>query len=210
MIAQRMIIIEEDDAARTRLSALFKDAGFTVLAEASDPIDGYNLSMQLHPDIVVVDLGMKYDGPALVQSIQTIPNPPKILMLLKYEDEFTILRSLNVGANGYCLARTPSELVSAASKDIAHGASYICPGLSRIILDLMETVESLGMMSPITARETEILGLMAEAKSYDEIAKEMYCSIHEIKREIAVTLTNLAETPETHITQALIHAARVQ
>jgi two-component system response regulator NreC len=174
-----------------------------VAGEADDGRQAVSLARDLKPDVVVMDIGMpNLNGiEAALQIKQAVPETA-IVMLSMHSDEGYILRALRAGAAGYILKDSAEADLVGAVRAVAEGKSFFSPKVSRILLeDYMRKLRKTGAEDSydlLSAREREILQLVAEGKSSKEIANLLNLSVYTVEthRSNIMQKLNLRGIPE--------------
>jgi len=175
----------------------------SVAGEADDGRQAVSLAQELKPDVVVMDIGMPtLNGiEASLQIKQALPNTA-IVMLSMHSDEGYILRALRAGAAGYILKDSAEADLVSAVRAVAEGKSFFSPKVSRILLeDYMRKLRKTGAEDSydlLSAREREILQLVAEGQSSKEIANLLNLSVYTVEthRGNIMQKLNLRGIPE--------------
>ena len=198
----KVLLTDDHTIVRKGLCSILEgEAGIEVIGEAEDGREAIKLAKKLHPDIVVMDIAMSgLNGLEATRQIRNLYPEMKILILTMHANEEYILQALKSGASGYLVKKAaPSELVSAI-KAVHQGNSFLSPSISRTVIDEYirradEISEGDDAFEKLTARETEVLQLIAEGRKTSEIAELLYISIKTV------------ETHRTHIMNKLgIHS----
>ncbi|MDQ6768835.1 MAG: response regulator transcription factor [Gemmatimonadota bacterium] len=160
---------------RTLISA---EADMEVVAEASNGGEAVDKAAEVRPDVVLMDIGML--GLSAFEATRQIKkNRPetKVLFLTMYDDEDYLVEGMEVGASGYVLKDSPSNQLVAAMRDVCRGGSYLSPRmLAQLVDDFRSRVKStsrLPRFATLTAREREVLKILAEGSSVKEIACDL-------------------------------------
>jgi DNA-binding NarL/FixJ family response regulator len=198
----RIVIVEDHALVRTGLRTSLRSSGFDVVGEGPDGIVGSALIAELHPDIAVVDLGIPgKDGVTLTREVKAAPNPPRVVVLTMREEESAVLGALRAGADAYCVKSSPPESIVDAIRTVAAGGAYFDPRIAGVVLSrLTGNAGDKANASPLTARETEILGLIAEGAANTEIAMQLYVSLGTVKTHIAEILRKLEAADRANAT----------
>ena len=175
----------------------------SVAGEADDGRQAVSLAQELKPDVVVMDIGMPtLNGiEASLQIKQALPDTA-IVMLSMHSDEGYILRALRAGAAGYILKDSAEADLVSAVRAVAEGKSFFSPKVSRILLeDYMRKLRKTGAEDSydlLSAREREILQLVAEGQSSKEIANLLNLSVYTVEthRGNIMQKLNLRGIPE--------------
>ena len=181
---------------------LEREPGFRVVAEAADGKDAIRLAAELSPDVAVLDVAMpNLNGIEAARQI-TVAERTSVIMLSMHSDEGYVLRALNVGARGYLLKESPEEDLIAAVKAVHAGKAYFSPAISRVLVDdYVRQMRKRGLEDSyelLTAREREILQLLAEGKSNKDVAGRLGLSTYTVEthRGNLMEKLNLHSMPE--------------
>lgn len=204
----RLLIADDHTLFRESLrSHLGAHENIEVVGEAEDGIEAISKTMQLQPDIVLMDFAMpNLNG--LQATLQIKKNNPavKILILTMYETGPHIYRILHAGASGYILKKAPTQELVSAIQAVFQGDAFLCPSVAKQVLDdylkqakAQEEVDH----EELTKRELELLGLIAEGKTNKEIANLLSISIHTVQTH----RLNLMKKLDVHDTTQLVRYA---
>ena len=182
----RMILDAEDD--------------LEVVGEATDGLDAVEQVRRLKPDVVLMDIRMpELDGLEAARRILSAPDDgtPKILMLTTFDLDEYVYEALRAGASGFLLKDTPPEQLVGAIHVIAQGEALLSPSITRRVIS--EFVKGTGpkpqaqfpRLQDLTARELEVMKLIARGLSNAEIAKELFVSETTVKTHVARILMKL-------------------
>ena len=201
----RIVIAEDHTILREGLRALLSsNADFEVVGEAQDGREAIRCVEKLKPNLVLTDLSMpRMNGMDAIRDIRRRSPETKILVLTVHKTEEYILATLKAGADGYLLKdSTHAELLSAV-RHVLSGKHYISPGISDKVLEGYlegrKTLKARTSWETLTAREREILKLIAEGYKNKEIADDLCISVKTVEKHRA----NLMEKLNLHNVQAL-------
>jgi DNA-binding NarL/FixJ family response regulator len=157
-----------------------------VVGEASNGSDAVDRCSELKPDVVLMDIGMPgLSSFEATRQIKKVRPETKVLFLTMYDDEDYLVEGMEVGASGYVLKDSPAQQLVAAIRDICRGGSYLSPRmLSQLVDDFRTRVKSSNRMprfATLTAREREVLKMLAEGNSVKEIACDLTLSVKTIE-----------------------------
>ena len=198
----RILIADDHGIVRKGLRLQLEQNGaFEVVGEATDGRIAVQMAEQLSPDIVIIDIAMpNLNGiQATTQIVKQTPQPG-VIILSMHSDETYITRALAAGARGYLLKDNAEVDLFRAVQVVAQGKPFFSPAIAKTLLeDYMRHMQQRGLEDSydlLTAREKEILQLLAEGKSNKEVATILNVS------------TNTVETHRTRIMQKLdLHSA---
>jgi DNA-binding NarL/FixJ family response regulator len=174
----RVMLVDDHKILRDALKIVFtREADISFVGEANSGVNALKLVKEMHPDVIVMDIGMPEMGGiqttlALRQSYPKI----KILALSTFFDRRIVLQMLEAGANGYIVKAAGSEELLRGIRAVAAGRSYLCPDVSQIILESVcvnNGNEKLGSFR-LGRREREVLKLLAEGLTSPVIGSRLH------------------------------------
>jgi two-component system, NarL family, response regulator NreC len=207
----RVIIADDHVMVRQGIRCLLEHAhDIDVLAEAQNGQEAIDLCKQYTPDVLVIDVSMpRLNG---IQAVEQIcgkhdHHRTHAIMLSMYDDTYLVQRSLRAGANGYVLkSQNFSELLEAI-RTVSQSGIYLSPSIRQSLLDLVITgkftPDEDGPFEHLTVRERELLKLIAEGNSNQEMADLLQISIKTIQKHRA----NLVEKLDVHSAAGLTYVA---
>lgn len=193
----RILLADDHNVMRNGLRLLLeRQPNLAVVGEAADGRETVRLAEALHPDVVVMDIGMpNLNGIEATRQIVGSKPETAIVILSMHSDESYVIRALKAGARAYLLKDSAEGDLIAAIHAISDGKSFFSPAISRILVeDYMRQLEQKNVEDTyelLTAREREILQLLAEGKTNKEAAAMLNLSVYTV------------ETHRTHILQKL-------
>jgi DNA-binding NarL/FixJ family response regulator len=209
----KIILADDHRIMREGLRALLeKEAGIEVIAEAENGRTTVELSRELNPDVVVIDIGMPdLNGIDATRQIVSESSSVKVIALSMHSDKKFVREMLSAGASGYLLKDSAFEELGTALATVINNKTYLSPKIADTVvkdyLGQIETKES--KVSPsLTKREREVLQLIAEGKTTKDIASQLYVSIKTIethRKQIMdkVGLNSVAELTKYAIREGL-------
>ncbi len=193
------VLIADDQAlVRTGFRMILEtDPGIRVVAEAGDGTQAVDAGKRTRPDIVLMDIRMPImDGLEATRRLLATPNPPRVLMLATFDLDEYVFDALVAGASGFLLKDVAPEHLLAAIHTIAQGESLLAPSITRRLIEAFVRDHPPGVgpvpgLEQLTAREHEILVLIAGGLSNAEIADRLVLSPLTIKTHVARILDKL-------------------
>jgi len=187
---------------------LASEADLEVVAEVSNAGEAMEKTAELRPDVVLMDIGMPgFSSFEATRNIRRDRPDTKVLFLTMYDDEDYLVEGMEVGGNGYVLKDCPAAQLLAAIRDVNRGGSYLSPRmLSQLVDDFRSRVKSSARMprfATLTAREKEVLKMLAEGQSVKEIA----CSLNLSVKTVEAHKFNLMRKLDIHNKAQLVQYA---
>ncbi|GII64301.1 DNA-binding response regulator [Sphaerisporangium krabiense] len=190
------ILIADDQAmirAGLRL-VIGTQPDLSVLGEASDGERAVELARSLRPDVVLLDIAMpRVDGLEAARRILAAPEPPRVIMLTTYDTDENLDRALHSGVSGFLLKVSPPEHLFAAIRSAARGDMLLDPTVTRRVIDAYRRAPAPPATdSGLTAREEQVLRLVAQGLSNAEIATALFISHATVSTHINRLLAKLS------------------
>jgi two-component system response regulator NreC len=178
----RVLLAEDHTIVRQGLRSILDGReGIQVVGEAKDGREAVEKAQQLQPDIVLMDLSMPLlSGLEATRQIKSQCPQIEVLVLTMHADEEYVFQILQAGASGYLLKQSAVGELVTAIQVVCEGNSYLSPAISRKIVDeYVRQAREQGKVDPyeqLTDREREVLHLIAEGHSTQEIAELLFIS----------------------------------
>jgi len=200
----RIVLADDHIVVRNGLRLILeRQPDFEVLGEASDGREVVQLSESQRPDVVVMDIGMPgLNGIEAARRIVEGSPAIAVVILSMHKDEAYVIRSLKAGVRAYLLKDSAEADLIAAIRTVIDGRSFFSPAIRKILQeDFMRRLEEREVEDSydlLTAREREILQLVAEGKSNKEVAALLNLSLYTVEthRGHILQKLNLHSVPE--------------
>ena len=201
----RILLADDHPIVRRGLRGLLDEAGLPVTAEAEDGLNAVRLCEEMHPDVMILDIAMpKLNGIEVTSRATKMDRPPAVIILTMYSDESYIMRALEAGARAYLLKSAADEDLVPAMRAVAAGKPFFSPSVAGVLIeDYVRRLQSQGLTDSyhlLTAREKEVLQLLAEGRSNKEVATELDVGLSTIETHRA----NLMQKLNLHNTAEIV------
>lgn len=193
----RVVLADDHPVVRAGLRAMLSgDPDLDMIGEAATPDDAVALATDLIPDVVLMDLqfGTEQTGADATRRIRALPNPPAVLVLTNYDTDSDILGAVEAGASGYLLKDAPPEELIAAIHAAAAGETALAPAIAGRLLARMRSPQP-----SLSTRETEVLRLVADGATNNEIATKLHISDATVKSHLVHIYTKLDVSSRTAV-----------
>jgi DNA-binding NarL/FixJ family response regulator len=184
----RVAVVENERLVREGLRRVLElDAELLVVGEASDGLEALRLFESSRPDLALLDIRMpKLDGIGVLRKT-ALP----CLVLTTFDDPDAFLEAVRAGARGYLLKdASPAEL-SEAIRCVAAGGTWIKPAVTDSVVRALRSPGGTDRDEPLTAREIEVLRLLAGGYSNREIGSALGCAERTVKNHVSAILAKL-------------------
>jgi DNA-binding NarL/FixJ family response regulator len=178
----RLIIADDHPVVRTGLQGMLAgQPDLEVAGEATTGIEAVDLVEKLRPDIVLMDLRMpEMDGVTAISEIKALQPEVHVLVLTTYDTDADILPAIEAGATGYLLKDAPRDELFRAIRAAARGEAVLAPGVAARLMDRMRAPAE----EALSAREIEVLSLVAQGESNKGIARQLHISEATVKTHL--------------------------
>ncbi|MEU6245988.1 response regulator transcription factor [Glycomyces sp. NPDC047010] len=190
-----VLIADDDPIVRTGLRTLLSaQPGVEPVAEASNGSEVLTLVRRSRPDVVLMDVRMPgMDGIEATRLLrETVPEPPKVIVITTFENDEYVYAALRAGANGFLLKRSDITRIADAIRVVAQGDALLFPEAIRSLAAIVARPPG-NAHGPIalTPREAEVLRLIAQGLSNRDIATRLYLGLETVKTHVKNVLTKL-------------------
>ena len=197
MDAVRVLVADDHALFREGMRGLLGSLHDTeVVGEASSGEEALQLAKELQPDVILMDIKMPgINGiEATRQILHTSPHVG-VLMVTMFEDDDSVFAAMRAGAKGYLLKDSSGEQVMHAIRAVASGEAIFGPGIAQRLVSFFSSPSDPAVrpraFPELTEREEEVLSLVAQGKSNQEIAKELFLSLKTVRNHISNILLKL-------------------
>lgn len=200
------VLLADDHAVlRAGLKMLLENQpDLTVIGEAEDGATALRLTQELSPDILLLDVSMPgMDGLQALRAIRAAVPACRVLLLTMHEEKAILRQALQAGASGYVLKKSAESELLTAIRAAARGEAFVDPGMTKVMIEgylgLPPGPAAAGLKAKsLTAREVEVLQLVAAGYTNREVAEKLVISVKTV------------ETHKAHITDKLGAKSRVE
>jgi DNA-binding NarL/FixJ family response regulator len=207
----RTLIADDHGIVRAGIRLLLeRQPGIDVVAEAADGVEAFELAVTQKPDLCILDVGMpRMTGLQATREIRAHLPSTHVLILSMHDDERYLFEALKAGAAGYVLKREADQDLVAALHAVARGEPFLTNAAERtLIRRWME--EGDGPREPLTAREEQVVKLIAEAHTNAQIAATLHLSEKTIESHRANVLRKLGMRDRVELVRYAIRRGLVE
>lgn len=209
----RILLCDDHALFRQGLKSILEtEPGFRVIGQAATGREAIRYALETHPDVILMDIQMpELDGVAASKSILAEYPEARVIILTMYRQDTYVFEAIKVGARGYLLKDTDANELIDAIKRVAAGETLLNAEMASSILDEFKKVkEELPehpdhKLSELTEREADILRLLAQGSSNQEIAEALEVSEKTVRNRLSEIFSKLRLNNRT---QAALYALR--
>jgi RNA polymerase sigma factor (sigma-70 family) len=214
MSALRVLLVDDQQIVRQGLATILRyTPGLEVVGEAGDGEEAIALAQELQPDVVLMDIKMPRLGgiPATRQICAQLPGT-HVIILTTYDTDDLVFEGIKAGARGYLLKDTTGEKLVEAIQGVMAGEAQLDPAVaSKVLGEFRRLAEESTprrakapdddvavMIEPLTPREEEVLQLLAEGLSNQEIGARLHLTEGTVKNYVSAIIAKLQANDRTH------------
>ncbi|MEV7211838.1 response regulator transcription factor [Kitasatospora cineracea] len=206
-MSTRILVVDDEQLIRAGFRAILQaEPDLEVVGEAADGLEATELARELRPDVVLMDVRMpRLSGiDATAHLVRSLPDAPRVLVVTTFENDAYVYQALRAGAQGFLLKRSRADALVHAVRLVARGDSLLFPAAVReLALRYGPVAPDRSRIDRLSAREGEVLRLMAAGLANAEIADRMQLGAETVKTHVARLLAKLEVRDRT---QAVIAA----
>lgn len=188
-----LLLVDDQNLFRQGLATMLSiEADLDIVGQASNGQEAIHAAKILQPQVILMDVRMPVcDGVQATREIHQYYPWIRILVLTTFDDDEYILQSLQAGALGYLLKRTPAPEIASAIRSVAQGYSQLGPTIAPKAFSQLKSFSVDRLPNSLSKRELEVLKLVGEGKNNQEIALELYLSEGTVKNHVTQILSKL-------------------
>ncbi len=212
----KVVIADDQEVVRAGFSALLDTRhDMTVVGTARDGADAIEVARANHPDVILMDVRMpNVDGIEATRAItSTLDPPPRVIVLTTFDLDEYVFDALSAGAGGFLLKDVTAETLFDAVRVVAGGDALLTPNVTRRVIDEFVRVRPRtrnDRIGTLTARELDVLRLIAAGRSNAEIGNELFVGAETVKTHVSRILTKLEARDRTQAVIAAYESGLVQ
>jgi DNA-binding NarL/FixJ family response regulator len=206
----RILLADDHTVVRQGFKMILnQQADMEVVGEAGDGKDAVKLALELRPTLVIMDIAMpNMNGVEATRRIMEAAPECKILILSMHKDAVYVRETLRAGAKGYLLKEAIDHDLLRAIRAVVQEGGFLSPEVSRTVLDEYQRVED--PFDQLTAREREVLQLLAEGKVAKEIASALEISVYTVDAHRGRIMKKLGLHSSTEIVRFAMRRGLIQ
>lgn len=193
----RVVIADDERLLRTALSVLLSaDGRIEVVAEAADGLEALEAVRVHRPDVLLLDVQMPGTGGLdVLGAVLALPDPPATAILTTFDLDDYVATALDLGAHGFLLKDADPEFLARAVLDLASGGAVLDPRITARLLPRLRVaggqLHQSSVLEALSARERQVLGLLASGRPNAEIASQLGLTEATVKSYVSTLLTKL-------------------
>lgn len=207
-----LLVDDNNDHVKGIKELILLETGYDVIGSVSSANSAVNFVKKYNPDLVVMDINLpEKDGLQAIQEINRLGLETKFLVLSGYDDPDLIYRAMKVGAKGYILKTMSSAQLVHGMEEVLNGKVYLPAVLTSKFFDYFQQSfreesaanDEENLLSYLTSREEEVLGLLTKGNNYKGIASQLFISETTVKTHVNNIFQKLQVNDRT---QAVLYA----
>ncbi|WP_155286727.1 response regulator [Lacticaseibacillus zhaodongensis] len=189
----KVLIVDDHEMVRLGISSyLGVQDDLEVAGEAENGQEGLDMALKLRPDVILMDLVMpKMNGVDATKKILKAWPAARVIILTSFIDDELVYPAMEAGAASYILKTSTAEEIADAIRQTAKGQTVLEPEVSSKIQNRGKAMADIALYDDLTSREREVLRLIAQGKSNQEIADELFITLKTVKTHVSNILAKL-------------------
>ncbi|MFD1317884.1 LuxR C-terminal-related transcriptional regulator [Loigolactobacillus zhaoyuanensis] len=203
----KVLLVDDHEMVRIGVASyLAVQDDIEVVGEAENGQIGFDKALELRPDVIMMDLVMDVmDGIESTQKIMAAWPEARILIVTSFIDDEKVYPAIEAGAKSYILKTSTAAEIADAIRATNKGESVLEPEVTTKMMHRLTQRPEPNLYEDLTKRETEVLKLIAQGKSNQEIADELFITLKTVKTHVSNILSKLQVDDRT---QAAIYALK--
>jgi two-component system, NarL family, response regulator len=204
MLPIRILVVDDHPIMRIGIAALIASSPeMACIGQAGNGEEAVNLYRNLEPDVTLMDLRLPgISGVETIRLIRQFAPTARFIVLTTYEGDEDIHQAMEAGASGYLVKGLPQEMLVTAVRRVCAGGRYLPPPMSQALASRTPD-------SDLSARERQVLELIAQGKSNKEIGQELNITEATVKCHVSVILSRLKAADRTQAVVTALHRGLV-
>lgn len=189
----KVLIVDDHEMVRLGISSyLGIQQDIEVIGEAENGADGRDQALSERPDVILMDLKMpKMDGVTATKEILASWPQARVIILTSFIDDELVYPAMAAGAAGYILKTSTAAEIADAIRNTMRGQSTIAPEVNDKLQNKDQAMADMALYDDLTSREREVLDLIAQGKSNQQIADELFITLKTVKTHVSNILAKL-------------------
>lgn len=210
-MSERVLIVDDHPLTQEALASLLTQHGFEIVAQASSGDEAIKQAAKQQPDLVLLDLSMPgMSGLEALPEIRRVAPGSEVVVLTASGTEENLLRAIKGGASGYLLKTEPPSRIVEFLRGVVNGEAALSGSIARRLLEPVREGRDHAVpdeiSSLLSARELEVLLLLDEHLSTEEIAHRLFISEHTVRSHVKSLLHKLGVSSRRQALEALSRA----
>ena len=182
----RVIVADDHPIVRKGIvDELSRHSNVEILGEASNGDEALELSLTLMPDVLLLDISMPGAKPAhVVRELNKLEMHPRVLVLSAYDDLEYVLSMLSAGASGYMLKDEEPSTIAQGVLSVSKGETWLSPDIAASLVQHSIRAAGLSKQDELTARERDVLVLLAKGYPNEQIAETLFIAEGTVKNHV--------------------------
>jgi len=208
----KILVADDHGIVRAGIRLLLeRQVGLEVVAEAADGVQAVEQALAVRPDLCILDVGMpRMTGLQAAREIRSHLPDAQVLMLSMHDDEHYLFEALKAGASGYVLKREADQDLVGAIRAVGSGEAFLTNAAERSIIREWMDDGARGPAIPLTPREEEVVKLIAEAYTNQQIAEILHVSEKTVESHRANVLRKLGMRDRVELVRYAIKRGLVE